>query len=337
LICLAARCKSATVVGALGAMWFEKSSLSPSSIADARRWELLRCAVWRRFMLPAFQTSDADMREACAQFWHTYFHSMMALHLRQGRSLDVPTKNRNLGTTASRHVHFFEEFWREQLAEALGVKASEVGPRTIRFRPYRSKKFDVCWPLKGEPKILISIKSMQNAYRNFTNRIEEALGDSAVLRLYRLRAAFGFFFFMLDGNVPRGRAEPGAWLGSHAATDGGKSVAPFLEVIEEGGDFFNLKKAAEFRKQAIGQGRGRQDVIVLAEQSLLDLIAADPSRDGAIHYDAVAFLPTRIKRLKALPKSSAAWAPSFSPVDARLDFHPFVSRLIEVADFRGII
>ena len=155
----------------------------------------------------------------------------------------MPIKSRNLGTTDARHISIFEQFWRSQLATALGVKASEVGPRTVRFRPHRSKKFDVCWPLEGEPKILISIKSMQNAYRNFTNRIEEALGDSAVLRLYRVPAAFGFFFFMLDGNVPRGRAEKGAWRRSPLGSDRVAGVVPFLEVIEEGGDFFQIGRA----------------------------------------------------------------------------------------------
>lgn len=288
-------------------------------------------------MLRAFQTADADMREACAQFWHTYFTSMKTLQDRRARPPNSPIKNRNLGTTASRHVLFFENFWRSQLSQALGVPQEEVGARTIQFRPHRSKEFDVCWPLEGEPKILISIKTMQNAYRNFTNRIEEALGDSAVLRLYRLRAAFGFFFFMLDGNVPRGRAEPGAWLEKHETREGGKSVAPFLELIEEGGDFFNLDNVEEYRKRAVGKGRGRQDVIGLAEQSLLDLVAAERTADGTIHYDAMAFLPTQIKRRGSMPKSHAGWSIKFSPVDERLNFRSFVDKLIDVGRFRGLI
>ncbi|HEX5442695.1 MAG TPA: hypothetical protein VFW87_02650, partial [Pirellulales bacterium] len=155
---------------------------------------------------------------------------MKSLHVRQGRELHAPIKNRNLGTTDARHISVFEQFWRRELAAAVGVSDSEVGSRMIRFRPHRSKKFDVCWPLVGEPKILISIKSMQNAYRNFTNRIEEAIGDSAVLRLYRVPAAFGFFFFMLDGNVPRGRAERGAWRACSSAWGSVPGVVPFLET-----------------------------------------------------------------------------------------------------------
>jgi len=45
--------------------------------------------------------------------------------------------------------------------ESLSPK---LAPVAYGFRPHRSKAFDVCWPLIGEPKILISIKSMQNAY-----------------------------------------------------------------------------------------------------------------------------------------------------------------------------
>ena len=148
-----------------------------------------------------------EFQATCLEFWHIYYESMRELHARRGWVLTEPLRDRNLGTTASRHVAVFENFWRQQLATAIGVERHEVGSRTIQFREHRSKSFDVCWPLTGEPKILISCKSMQNAYRNVTNRIEEALGDSAVLRLYRSTAVFGFFFFILDGNVPRGIAE----------------------------------------------------------------------------------------------------------------------------------
>jgi hypothetical protein len=284
-----------------------------------------------------YETNDADLQTACAEFWHTYYASMLELHLRQGRTLQQPIKDRNLGTTVSKHIGALERFWREQLAGALGVNKAEVGPRQIQFRPYRSKRFDVCWPLTGEPKILISIKSMQNAYRNFTNRIEEACGDSAVLRLYRVPAAFGFFFFMLDGNVPRGLAEQGQTGVDSADTGKGKGFAPFLELIEEGGDFFQLSKVAKYRKAAVGKSRGRQDVLALAEQSLLDLCATEVTPEGAIHYDALAFAPTRIKRLKPTPTKPQQWSVAFSPVDERLDFHRLVHRLIEVARIRKLI
>lgn len=262
---------------------------------------------------------------------------MKELHARQGRTLHAPLKDRNLGTTDARHIVIFEQFWSRQLAAALQVDPAEVGPRSIRFRPHRSKNFDVCWPLVGEPKILISIKSMKNAYRNFTNRIEEALGDSAVLRLYRLPAAFGFFFYMLDGNVPRGRAEQGRPGPGHAVSGKGKGVAPFLELIEEGGDFFHLARVDDYRKEIIGKGRGRQDVVAFPEQSLLDLVAEKPSRQADLHYDAIAFSPTSISRTKANPKSKADWSFAFSTVDPRLDFHPFISRLVDVAKLRGLV
>jgi hypothetical protein len=262
---------------------------------------------------------------------------MKELHARQGRPVEAPLKGRNLGTTASKHIAIFEKFWRTQLAAALRIDPSEVGPRQLRFRPHRTKKFDVCWPLQGEPKILISIKSMQNAYRNFTNRIEEACGDSAVLRIYNLPAVFGFFFFMLDGKVPRGLAEQGSVGSGDVKTGKGKGVGPFLELIEEGGDFFCLTHIDEHRKKVRGRSRGRQNDITFAEQSLLDLLAAEPTKDGDIHYDALAFAPTTVKRLKKDPKAPKDWEFDFSPVDERLDFHPFISRLIDVAKFRGFL
>jgi hypothetical protein len=203
---------------------------------------------------------------------------MKELHARRGRQPHEPLKDRNLGTTDAKHIVGFESFWCQQLSSALGVDRSEVGPRRIKFRAYRSKAFDVCWPLAGEPKILISIKSMQNAYRNLTNRIEEALGDSAILRLYDLQSAFGFFFFMLDGKVARGLAEQGKSAGGDALSGRGKGVAPFLEPIEEGGDFFQLSHLREYRKKPTGRRLDRQNVITIAQQSLIDLLATEAPR-----------------------------------------------------------
>jgi len=225
-------------------------------------------------MSKKFITSDDQLRASSAEFWHTYYQSMKELHERRGRPIQAPLKDRNLGTTDSKHVTAFEKFWRVQLAAALKVDPSEVGPRSYKFRPHRSKSFDVCWPLTGEPKILISIKSMQNAYRNFTNRIEEAFGDSAVLRLYHLPAVFGFFFFMLDGTVARGIAEQGKPGTGDAKSGKGKGIAPYLDLIEEGGDFFQLTHVDEHRKEGMKQRKtkGRQNVITQSEKSLIDLV-----------------------------------------------------------------
>jgi len=261
---------------------------------------------------------------------------MQEVHIRHGRLPSQPIKGRNLRTTDSKHVARFEQFWRFKLAAGMGVSPEEVGPRKIFFRPYRSKKFDVCWPLEGEPKILISIKTMQNAYRNLTNRIEEACGDSAVLRIYRSNAVFGFFFFFLDGNVPRGRAEQGQ-TATGDSSGRGKGVAPYLDLIEEGGDFFDFEDVDLYRKTH-GLRRGiRQDLVVNAEQSLLDLVASEIQEQATIHYDAIGFAPIKIKRKSPLPSSKSHWSLSFSPVDDRLDFRQLISRLLATATARRFL
>jgi hypothetical protein len=270
---------------------------------------------------------------ACAEFWKAYYTAMRDLHVSSGRTLQEPIRDRNLGTTASSHIAFFERFWRQQLAIALGVPETDVGPRTLRFRDHRSKSFDVCWPLKGDPLILISVKSMQNAYRNLTNRIEEAFGDSAVLRLYKSNAVFGFFFFILNGKVASGQAEQGVSL----RTVGAKGVAPFLEAIEEGGDFFDLSDIARYRKTSTGRRGDRQDTIRKAEQSLLDLAVAEPVEQGGIHYDAIALAPTRIKLTQKKGHEGEVWDVSISEVDERLDPRSFLSRLLSAARLRGFI
>jgi len=258
---------------------------------------------------------------------------MRNVHVGSGRTLQEPIRDRNLGTTASSHIAVFERFWREKLAAALGVPETEVGPRTVRFREHRSKSFDVCWPLTGEPLILISVKSMQNAYRNLTNRIEEALGDSAVLRLYRSNAVFGFFFFILKGKVADGQAEQGVSL----RTTGAKGFAPYLELIQEGGDFFDLSNVDRYRKKSNRQKRERQDTTRKAEQSLLDLTVAEPAEQGGIHYDAIALTPARIKRTKKDRGGTELWDITISEVDERLDPRTFLSRLITTARLRGFI
>ena len=116
-----------------------------------------------------------------------------------------------------------------------------------------------------------------------------------------------------------------------------RGVAPLLEPIEEGGDFFQLSRVREHRKEATGRSRGRQSVISVAQQSLVDLLATKVTKEGGLPYDAIAFAPTTIKRLTKNPKSAKDWAFDISNVDERLDFHTFVRRLIDVAKYRGFV
>jgi transcriptional regulator with XRE-family HTH domain len=215
-----------------------------------------------------------------------YYTAMRNLHVGSGRTPQEPIRDRNLGTTVSNHIKIFERFWRKQLAAALGVPESDVGPRKVQFRKHRSKNFDVCWPPTGDPLILISVKSMQNAYRNLTNRVEEAFGDSAVLRLYKSNAVFGFFFFILNGKVAAGQAEQGISM----RTTGAKGVAPYLEPIEEVGDFFDLSDVDRYRKESSGRKRkeGRQDPSVRPNNhSLTSPLPNPPNRAGFIRRHCV--------------------------------------------------
>ena len=275
-------------------------------------------------------TSKERLEVASCSFWKTYYDSLLKLHINTSKKLVTePVKNRNLQTTNARHVVQFERFWAEELALALGVRREEVGPREYEFRSYRSKKFDVCYPLTGEPKIVISIKSMQNAYRNMTNRIEEAIGDSAVTRLYKMKAAFGFFFFVLDGKVARGQAVQG--------TGPSGSVPPFLELIEEGGDFFDLTEVANHQRPAPVRPRkppARQDDIERARLSLADLVHPTIQEEPAIQYDAMAFQPTKIAPADATRDN---WTATLTPVAAPLDYATFIQRLVDTARLRGLI
>ena len=273
-------------------------------------------------------TPEESLSNSIKEFWSAYYSLMKELHLSDQKELTEPLKNRNLKTTGTGHVLILEEFWRRELASALGVNPSEVGKRKVRFSPYRTKSFDVCWPLKGEPKILISVKSMQNAYRNITNRVEEAFGDSAVLRLYSSNAVFGFFFFLLDGIVPRGTAEQG-----QKPNKGG--IPPFLALLEEGGDFFDLSRADLYKKNK-SSSRGRQDSVSHTAMTLLDLAHKEISSSPTIHYDGIAFVPTKIKRT-GQEDGPENWEPEFTSVDPLLDFRSFLDKLLKTAEERGVL
>lgn len=277
-----------------------------------------------------------SLLEASLEFWSIYYAAILKNHTESGRSLQDPIRDRNLATTDSKHVSVFERFWRRQLARVLNVPESEVGPRSIQFRDHKKKAFDVCWPRTGQPRILISIKSMQNAFRNVTNRIEEAVGDSALLRMYKSDAVFGFFFFILNGSVAAGQAETGVSL----RETGAKGVEPYLALIEEGGDFFDLSEAARYRKPAPVKQRklrGRQNEILKAQLTLLDVLMSEPTQAPSFHYDAIAFAPTLIRRLPPDSTDSMGWEVKHSAVDERLNPKYFLSRLVTIARLRGFI
>lgn len=274
------------------------------------------------------------------EFWHTYYSSLRRVHEQEGRAITAPVRDRNLGTTDARHVSILENYCRGELAQALGVPASEVGSRVIRFRDHRSKSFDVCWPLTGDPKILVSVKSMQNAYRNFTNRIEEAFGDSAVLRVYKSNACFGFFFFIVDGPVARGVSEmarPPARLDARGKPKKTKGVHINLALVEEGGDFFDLSDIENYRDGARKpSSRGRKDVIQAAQSTLTDLVVDEPSATSSIHYDAMAFVPARISRI-ASSNQPSDWKVDFSDVERHLAIDSFFDQLVATARLRGFV
>jgi hypothetical protein len=283
------------------------------------------------------------------EFWQTYYTSLRRVHEQEGRELTDPIRDRNLSTTDSGHVKVLEYYCRERLANHLGVSINDVGKRQVRLSEHKTKSFDVCWPLKGDPKILISVKSMQNAYRNLTNRIEEAFGDSAVLRFYKSKACFGFFFFIVDGPVARGtceQADPPERLNAKGGKKQTKGAKINLALAEDGGDFFDTSRmdhfkttpepVAESKKKRKKPAKGRKDQIASAQHTLIDLKVCQPTAMPTIHYDALAFVPVRISRI-ASNDSPLDWKATCSEVDPRIALSTFFDGLIETAKLRRFI
>ena len=69
---------------------------------------------------------------------------------------------------------------------------------------------------------------------------------------------------------------------------------------------------------------------------MLDLLAEKPSATPTIHYDAMALVPARIRRV-AQTGTEADWEITLSTVDGRLSIDLFFERLVETARLRGFI
>jgi hypothetical protein len=141
---------------------------------------------------------------------------------------------------------------------------------------------------------------------------------------------------MLNGRVASGQSGQGVSL----RTTGARGVAPYLDLIEEGGDFFGLSDVDRYRRPPSARPprlRGRQDTVQVAAQSLLDLLATGPTPQPTIHYDGIAFVPTRIRRLRPDDSAPPLWEATFSEVDERLSHRLFLSRLLATARLRGFI
>jgi hypothetical protein len=266
------------------------------------------------------------MEDAVRQFWSIYYSAIREGHIAGELPFTVPVHGRNQYTTTARHVRIIEDYCADVLAASLGVSRSEVGPRRIRLSENRTKDVDVCWPLDGTPKILISVKSMQNAYRNLTNRIEEAYGDLALLRMYKQEAVFGFFYLILDGPVARGE------VGQKKHGQDGR-VKPFTALVEDGGDYLEGPVETVYSSKA--------DTIQKGVNVLLDMVSTTPIQNplaSAIRYDAIAFVPTSFSRSGIEPLTTPeAWNPSFSEVDDLVSHQHFFERLLECARVRGFL
>ena len=100
-----------------------------------------------------------------------------------------------------------------------------------------------------------------------------------------------------------------------------------------------LFRSSRYRRgstPAEAESANRKDVVAAAQQTLLDLVAAEPSATPTVHYDAMAFVPARIQRVSATG-TAGDWAISPSPVDPRLSLEVFFARLVATAKLRGFI
>jgi len=112
-----------------------------------------------------------------------------------------------------------------------------------------------------------------------------------------------------------------------------------LALLEQGGDFFDLADSERYklvRANATLRIANRKDVVVAAQQTLLDLVAINPNIVPTVHYDAMAFVPATIERI-ASENRPTDWAVRRSPVDENVSLESFFSKMVEVARLRGFV
>lgn len=271
----------------------------------------------------SFMTKD-QMRVIIRQSWIAMYAKLLEFHLSLKLPLTTPITDRAECTRSGVQSTPYEKALQAFLAFAIGCPVEAVGKRTIKLKR-RKKSFDVCWPLSGPPKILISVKTMHSSRKNLNNRFEEADGDAAALRKAYPDAVFGYFFVYQDSIVSRGEVQPVEYPRYNQPD---KTCLRYPVLVHEGGDCFEYNVPQPTR---LPKPLPPDELIHRALQTeLIDLQA-----DEGDAYDAVAFLPYQVLNLGSAMQPN--WQFKISEVAKQLRFETFIPRIMELAQQRGFL
>jgi hypothetical protein len=140
----------------------------------------------------------------------------------------------------------------------------------------KTKDIDVVATKPGiGPVLAVSVKGTLNAFRNLTNRMEEAAGDCANVHLFYPGLVYGFLH-MLRGTTPA----PGVPPNDVALTESGEmvdAIARYHEVLTRLTDRSGIRNEVS-KYEVVGLGIASTD-----PQSLGELVAAAPTPDSPLH------------------------------------------------------
>ncbi len=207
------------------------------------------------------------------------------------------------GTQAQRHIRPLHQYLTVRLVLEGGFDPGEItphppirveskGPRKLlRFAPdaedtreqtllggLKSKAVDVVVTKEGiGPVLAISVKGTGNAFRNLTNRMEEAIGDSTNLHIMYPGLVYGFLHFLKANRQGEAQLAPN----DIALTASGEPVTAIRRYHDVllGLAGRRLVRNDYTRYEAVGLA-----MVVPRGETRNQLLAAFPLSDSPLHF-----------------------------------------------------
>ena len=222
------------------------------------------------------------------------------------------------------------------------ASAARAGEATV-LGGLKTKNIDVVVAIHGiGPCLAVSMKGSLNAFRNLTNRLEEAIGDCTNIHMSYPALVYGFLILIRanrDGVVPaslKDRLEPDPATGRVKAAD--VAIRSTGEVSEFIGAFHEAMVRLTARKDLRDDVSRYEAIGILlgdpSDSSLGKIVRDYPKPDSPLHIDgfftslyeaydmryvyAAKLIRSHTRRLVWDPESPAVWDPRAAGMTPRI-------------------